>query len=111
VIAANPDPSRPTCSVGSTEINAANAALGQSTVTFTSAFLKPTKIAVVMLAAQAAMFGMLTVFLFILDEQFLGQTSASPQPFVRVYARLSETQTTGKFSSPDTNSDDEEGDQ
>lgn len=78
---------------------------------FTSAFLKPTKIAVVLLAAQAAMFGMLTAFLFILDEPFLGQTSASPQPFVRVYAKLSEAQTTGTLSSPDANADDEEGDQ
>jgi hypothetical protein len=59
------------------------------------AFLKPTKITITMLAAQAAMFGILTAFLFILDERFMGETSVTPDPFARVYGALSESTKSG----------------
>lgn len=61
----------------------------------TGGFLKPTPITLTMIAAQATMFGVLAAFLFILDEPFLGQTSASPQPFKQVYANLSQAAKAG----------------
>jgi hypothetical protein len=69
------------------------------TLGLTGAFLKPTYITTAMVGTQAAMFGVLAGFLFILDEPFLGQTSASPQQFIRAYGTLSKASVVGGLPS------------
>jgi hypothetical protein len=65
------------------------------TIALTGAFFRPTVISVIMVAAQAAMFGVLIAFLFILDEPFLGDSAVTPRPIIRVYATLSEAPKVG----------------